>query len=57
MVWLLPGLRDATDAKEVGAILSSAGWLQPVPSREGNTAGQSKANFEVNPKLHEVSHG
>jgi hypothetical protein len=55
--WGLPGLRDASDAKEAANILLEAGWLCPAPSREGGTAGQQRANFLVNPKLHEASHG
>ncbi len=35
--------------------LEEAGWIDPVPSREGETAGRKKADYDVNPRIWETS--
>ena len=47
----LSGLRTAEQLYPAIRDLQEAGWLLPVPSREGQSGGRMKADFRLNPKL------
>lgn len=52
--WRLPGLRDAGAVDAAIDALVDAGWLQPKGGRAGGTAGRQRADYAVNPLVHEV---
>lgn len=49
--WGLPGLKEARAVREAVSVLVDGNWLQEAPTRVGNTPGQQKADYKVNPKL------
>jgi hypothetical protein len=50
----LPGLREAAEVEAALKALVEAGWLRPVPARQGRAAGRQRKDYEVNPALWEV---
>jgi putative DNA primase/helicase len=47
----LPGLGKAEPIREACAALVEAGWLKPKPTRSGGTAGRTRNDYLVNPKV------
>jgi len=47
----LPGLRKANDIQASLKFLVEAGWIWPMPSREGDKPGRQRADYMVSPKL------
>jgi hypothetical protein len=53
--WKLPGLREARKIEAALRVLEEANSIRLAPSRVGNTIGRQSSNYEVNPKLLEVT--
>ena len=51
--WHLPGLREAASVQRTAEHLVDAGWLRQSPSRKGDTPGQARKDYLVNPKIWE----
>ncbi len=49
--WNVPGLKEAPPFNAACDALVDAGWLLPVPTRAGDTRGQPKKDYLVNPLL------
>ena len=47
----LPGLRTAKEIKAALDYLEGADWIFRRPSREGETIGRQRADYDVNPRL------
>lgn len=53
--WRLAGLRDSARLAGAIAVLEEARWLTPIGGRDGENKGRERADFAVNPRVHEVS--
>ncbi len=50
-VWRLPGLATSTKINDALEVLLDADILRPAPSRQGDTPGRNRSDFEVNPRM------
>ena len=47
----LAGLRSKPEIDDAVEILEEAEWMRPAPARKGDTAGRSRSDYTVNPKV------
>ncbi len=50
-VWRMPGLATSTKIIDALEVLLDADILRPAPSRQGDTLGRNRSDFEVNPRM------
>jgi putative DNA primase/helicase len=50
--WRLPGMREASAVSAAISALVEAGWLVPIPTRDGGTAGRQRQDYAVDPRVH-----
>ncbi|MDP1026301.1 DUF3987 domain-containing protein [Sphingomonas sp. KR1UV-12] len=48
----IPSLKVAADVEGATDALVEAGWLRPMPMRDGDTPGKARKDFLVNPAVH-----
>ena len=53
--WRLPGLREAKRLAAAISVLEEARWLVPDGGRDGGSPGRERADYAVDPRVHEVS--
>ncbi len=49
--WKMPGLATGAKVNDALDVLLDADILRPAPSRQGDTPGRNRSNFEVNPRI------
>ncbi len=52
--WRIPGLSTSTKITDALDVLVDADILRPAPSRQGDTPGRNRTDFETNPRLWET---
>ena len=52
--WKLPGLRTAERMSAALKALEEAWWLLPTQTREGETRGRQRTDYQVNPQVFEA---
>ncbi len=52
--WRIPGLSASAKITDALDVLADADILRPAPSRQGDTPGRSRSDFDVNPRLWET---
>jgi hypothetical protein len=53
----LPGLKEADKVKIACEALVDADWLRSAPTRQGDSAGRTRDDYVINPKLASVTYG
>lgn len=48
------GISKVEHAEQAVAVLVDAGWLEPAPTRHGETAGRRSKSYRINPELWEA---